>query len=308
MTKYALITPARNEEARIGNTIRSIAAQTRLPERWVIVDDGSKDRTADVVLEHAQKHPWITLVRRPEHVDRSFAAKVQAFNAGYETIKGLDFEVVGNLDADITVDPDYMEFLMGKFAEDPSLGVAGTPFTQDDGYDSGRDSFEGQNYVAGGCQMFRHKCFQAVGGYVPNKAGGIDWIAVMTARMKGWKVQCFPEKRFHHYRVLGTAEKSELGAIFNYGERAYYLGGSPIWQFFRVIFRVTKKPYLFGGLALGAGYAWSWLKRTKRPVTRELIQFHRRDQMNKLKVIFSSMLRFKKVDSFQVGAQAEQTR
>ena len=107
---------------------------------------------------------------------------------------------MGNLDADVSFEPGYMEFLMQKFSEDTELGVAGTPFTQDGGYDSSKDSFEGENYVAGPCQLFRRECFQEIGGYVPNRAGGVDWIAVMTARMKGWKVRSFAEKRFHHHR------------------------------------------------------------------------------------------------------------
>ena len=101
---------------------------------------------------------------------------------------------------------------MQKFAEDSKLGVAGTPFTEDGGYDTAKDSFEGENYVAGGCQLFRRACFEEIGGYVPNAAGGLDWIAVTTARMKGWKVRSFPEKRFHHYRTLGTAQRNQLSA------------------------------------------------------------------------------------------------
>src|SRR5439155_10486962 len=132
-----------------------------------------------------------------------------------------------------------------------------------------KDSFEGENYVAGGCQLFRRQCFEEIGGYVPNRAGGVDWIAVMTARMKGWKVQSFSEKRFHHYRTLGTAEKGALGANFAYGERAYYLGGSPIWHLIRVTYRIPRKPILFGGLALLSGYCWAAIRRIERPVSRE---------------------------------------
>ena len=158
------------------------------------------------------RFPWIELVQRSPRIDRSFAGKVHAFNAGLERVRSLEFDVIGNLDADLSFDPDYLEFLIGKFAEDPRLGVAGTPFTEDGGYDTARDSFEGENHVAGGCQLFRRQCFEEVGGYIPNPAGGIDWIAVTTARMKGWRTRSFPEKRFHHYRTLGTAGKSGLGS------------------------------------------------------------------------------------------------
>lgn len=299
--KYVLITPAHNEEAFIEKTLGSMVAQTLLPERWVIVDDGSTDRTSEMVAPYLERHPWIELVRRPPHLDRSFAGKVHAFNSGLERVQSLQFEVIGNLDADISFDPDYLEFLMRKFSEEPTLGVAGTPFTEDGGYDSARDSFEGENHVAGGCQLFRRQCFQETGGYIPNRAGGIDWIAVTTARMKDWKTRSFPEKRFRHYRTLGTAERSRVASSFSYGEKDYYLGGSPIWQAFRVAYRMTKRPLVVDGLALFAGYCWAALRRIERPVSRELMRFHRCEQMKKLRAIFRTLLRFKKVDSFRLA-------
>src|SRR2546428_9960406 len=155
--KYVLITPARNEAAFIEKTLNSVCAQTKPPERWVIVDDGSTDRTAEIVEKYATRHTWIELLGRPQRLDRSFAAKVHAFNAGLERIRSLQFEVIGNLDADLSFEPDYLEFLIRKFSEDPKLGVVGTPFLEN-GYDSARDSFEGENHVAGGCQLFRRQC------------------------------------------------------------------------------------------------------------------------------------------------------
>ncbi len=293
--RYVLITPAHNEERFIPKTLESMAAQTLLPERWIIVNDGSTDKTADIAADYAQRFPWIQLVHRSPRLDRHFGAKVHAFNAGLERVGSLDFDVIGNLDADISFDPGYLEFLMKKFATDPTLGVAGTPFLEN-GYDSARDSFEGENHVAGGCQLFRRRCFQDVGGYVPNPAGGIDWIAVTTARMKGWKTQSFPEKRFHHYRTLGTAGRSRAAASFSYGEKDYYLGGSPLWQLFRVAYRATKQP--LDGAALLAGYCWAAARRMKRPVCRELMRFHRREQTRKLRNIFSSLLKFRKINNF----------
>ncbi len=301
--RYVLITPARNEERFIAKTLESMVAQTLLPERWVIVDDGSTDQTAQIVERHAARCSWIELVRRPQHGDRSFAGKVEAFNAGFERVRSLEFEIVGNLDADLSFDPEYLEFLIRKFSEDPKLGVAGTPFTEDGDYDSARDSFEGENHVAGGCQLFRRQCFEEIGGYVANPAGGIDWIAVTTARMKGWTTRSFPEKRFHHYRTLGTAGRSNWAASFSYGEKDYYLGGSPLWQLFRVVYRSTKQP--IDGVALLSGYVCAAIKRTERPVTSELMRFHRREQMKKLKAILHTLLRLEKVDSFRVATERQ---
>ena len=298
--KYVLITPAHNEEAFIQNTLDSMVAQTLLPERWVIVDDGSTDRTAEIVESYEKQYPWMELLRRPRGSDRSFAGKVYAFNLGLNRAASLTFEVLGNLDADLSFDPDYLAFLMEKFLADPNLGVAGTPFTQNGGYDTVHDSFEGENHVAGGCQLFRRRCFEEIGGYVPNRIGGVDWIAVTTARMKGWKTRSFSEKRFHHYRSLGTAGRSGLAAKFSYGEKDYYLGGSPLWQLFRVAYRMTKRSILIDGLALLLGYCWAAIRRVERSVTPELMRFHRREQMKKLRAILRAIFTFKKVDNFSL--------
>jgi glycosyltransferase involved in cell wall biosynthesis len=299
--RYVLVTPARNEEAVIRFTLDSVVSQTRRPERWMIVDDGSTDRTAAIVEEYRQRHGWIDLVRRAPRADRSFAGKAHAVNAALQSLldQGLQFDVFGNLDADVSFAPDYIAFLLERFAEDPKLGVAGTPFTQDGDYDSTRDSFEGHNYVAGPCQLFRLQCFRDIGGYVANHAGGVDWIAVMTARMKGWTVRAFPDKRFHHHRPLGTAERNRIEAMFSYGQKDYYLGGSPLWQILRAGYQTTKRPFVVGGLSLLAGYAWAFITRVPRVVSPQLIRFHRADQMRKLRAVFSTLSRFERVDAFQ---------
>jgi glycosyltransferase involved in cell wall biosynthesis len=296
---YVLITPARNEEKLIEKVIQSVTSQTVAPAKWVIVNDGSTDATASIVSHYLGKYQWMELLNLSPHGVRSFAAKVHAFNAGFDRVRDLDFQVIGNLDSDVSFDADYLQFLLGKFEEDANLGVAGTIF-REEGYSSATDSFEGQNHVAGGCQLFRRKCFEEIGGYVPNKAGGIDWIAVTTARMMGWKTRSFREKYFFHYRSLGTAERSLLASTFSYGEKDYYLGGHPLWELFRVAYRTTKKPYLLGGMALFSGYLSALLRRMERPVSKELMQFHRKEQMLKLKKILKSVLTLKRIDSFEV--------
>ena len=300
LSKYVLITPARNEEAFIEKTLESVIHQTVLPLKWIIVDDGSTDKTGEIVGRYLKRYPWIDLVQMPQRRDRSFAGKAVAFNAGYERIRSIPYEVIGNLDGDISFDKDHFEFLLSKFSEDPSLGVAGTVF-REDGYSSESDSFEGHKHVAGQCQLFRRQCWDEIGGYIPHRAGGIDWMAVTTARMKGWKTESFREKFFFHYRRLGTAERSILSSLFSYGEKDYYLGGHPIWELFRVCYRATKRPYMIGGMALGLGYLLAFLRRMPRPVSRDLMTFYRREQMLKLKAILKSLMKFKRVDNFDLA-------
>jgi glycosyltransferase involved in cell wall biosynthesis len=298
LPSYVLITPARNEATFIRLTLDSMVSQTVRPLKWVIVDDGSTDQTAEIVESYAKQNAWIELVRRSQRQDRNFAGKVYAFNDGLKRIQSLEVELIGNLDADISFGPDHFEFLLGKFVEDPELGVAGTVYTQE-GWDSTQDSFEGEASVHGACQLFRYRCYQDIGGYQPNPAGGIDWIAVSTARMKGWRTRSYPGRCYHHPRTMGTAERSKVGAMFDYGMKDYFLGGSPLWELFRVAFRMTKTPILFGGIALLCGYCWAAVRRVPRAVSPELMRFHRREQMAKLKAVLGSLIRLKRPEKFK---------
>lgn len=281
MPRYVLITPARNEERFIEQTIRSVISQSLLPERWVIVNDGSMDRTEEIITRYLAQHPWIEMVNMPEHRDRQFAAKVLCFNAGYERLGDVDFEILGNLDADITFDTDYFDFLMDKFDKDPLLGVAGTPFVE--GTISYDYRYTDINHVSGACQMFRRKCFDEIGGYQPIRGGGIDWVAVVTARMKNWKTRTFTEKVCYHHRPMGTGNSIALAACITRGKQDYYLGGHPLWQLFRACFQMGRKPYVLGGVCLLLGFFYAFLARMERVVTPELIQFHQQEQMQRLR-------------------------
>ncbi|MBL9167549.1 MAG: glycosyltransferase family 2 protein [Verrucomicrobiales bacterium] len=309
---YVLVTPARNEEALIENTIRSVAAQTLLPKKWVIVSDGSTDRTDEIVQRYAAQHSWIELVRMPDRRDRTFAAKANCFNAGYERLKSLEFDVIGNLDADITFEPDYLEFLTSKFVDNPKLGVTGTPFVESDtgNNHSYGHQFANLEHVSGACQLFRRKCFEQVGGYIPIKGGAIDWIAVTTARMRGWQTRTYVEKSCSHHRQLGTGNDNPLMVRFRYGQKAYYVGGHPLWELLRGCFQMKDRPYLIGGLYFLSGFLWAMITRMKRPVSQELIAFHRGEQMVRLRKVFGRLFPFARPAEptpEKVAARASQT-
>ncbi len=137
------------------------------------------------------------------------------------------------------------------------------------------------------CQVFRRECFEAIGGYVPVKGGAIDNIAVITARMKGWKTRTFTEKVCIHHREMGTAQRGVVHARFKFGGKDYAIGNHPAWELFRATYQMTRKPFLVGGMALAAGYFWAAVCRAERPVSPELMAFHRNEQMQRLKRFFT---------------------
>ncbi|MEI6560761.1 MAG: glycosyltransferase [Verrucomicrobiota bacterium] len=292
--KYVLVTPARNEEAYLEKTIRSVVAQNRRPEKWIIVNDGSGDRTEEIIRRYAGQEPWIQLLSMPEHRDRQFAAKAHCFNAGYELLKDAAFDIIGNLDADISFGPDYFEFLLDKFSARPDLGVAGTPYVEDASRPKAHTyahRFTQLEHVSGACQLFRRDCFEAIGGYKPIKGGGIDWIAVTTARSKGWQTRTFVERTCFHHRKLGTGTENPWLVRFRYGQKAYAMGGHPLFESLRGLFQMRQRPFVLGGVSFLAGYAWSAMKRAERPVSRELMDFHRAEQMARLRQTFCFLQR-----------------
>lgn len=278
--KYVVISPARNEARFIDRSIQSVVAQTRRPLRYVVVSDGSTDGTDDIVRGYSAVHPWIRLVRTPERRERHFAGKVHAFNVGLATVADLDYDVIASLDADISLDPEHFAFLIDKLAADPRLGLAGTPFRDRFAYDYRFVSIE---HVSGACQVFRRACFEDIGGYVPAKSGGIDHIAVLTARMRGWKTRTFTDKPSVHHRDIGTAEHNVLAAKFRVGALDYRLGGHPLWELARTVYQMSRHPFVVGGAALLTGYVWSAISRVERSISPELMQFRRREQMQRLR-------------------------
>ncbi|HWE84241.1 MAG TPA: glycosyltransferase family A protein [Terracidiphilus sp.] len=275
---YVLVTPARNEARFIASAIESVVAQTALPLRWAIVSDGSTDGTDAIVSRYAAQHEWIELVRMPERAERNFAGKALAARAGEERMQGLEYEVIVSLDADITFQPDYFEFLLGKLAADARLGVVGTPYkdVSNEVYDY---RFVSTDHVSGACQMFRRACWEEIGGYVLSKGGAIDTIATLTARSKGWKTRTFTEKMGLHHRVIGTAQNGMLKSRFILGKRDWMIGNSTVWEVCRGLYQMTKRPYVLRGMAIVTGYFWAACTGVDRAVPAELRAFRRKEQM-----------------------------
>lgn len=305
---YVLITPARNEARFIELTLQSVIAQTVRPLRWAIVSDGSTDGTDEIVRKYAADHSWIELVRTPERRERHFAGKVHAFNAGYARLAGLKYDVIANLDADVSFEPDYFEFLLRNFLDNPRLGVAGTPFVEGSHqYDYRFTSIE---HVSGQCQVFRRECFEDIGGYVPRKIGGVDLIAVITARMKGWQTRTFLGKTYLHHRQMNTAKYHALLAPFNGGRGDYVLGSHPLWETVRCVYQMTRRPIFIAGALRLSGFAWAVISRTEKGVPDDVVKFRRAEQMQRLRTFIKDVvtLRFARTQhGLEAGARGRHT-
>ncbi len=283
---FVLATAAYNEESNIERVLSSVARQSKRPKLWVIVSDGSIDRTDAIVQSYVDQYEFIKLHRINKPHERNFAAQAVAINRGFSLVREIDYRYIGNLDADISLDSDYFERLISKFESNDRLGLAGGYI-----YESSDGMFRSRktnsiNSVPHGVQMFRRECFAALGGYVPLPYGGPDWHAEVTARRAGWKVQSFPDLKCYHHRVTGGAS-GRVKYCFGQGFMDYSLGTDPWFEAAKLARRVSAKPYFLGATARLAGFLLACLRKPKRPVSADFISYLRAEQRSRLRDLFS---------------------
>ena len=279
--KYVLVTPARNEEAYIEQTINAVVSQTILPQKWVIVSDGSTDRTDEIASSYARKHPFIQLLKAGEKGQKDFGSKVRAFRAGYSELQDVEHDFIGNLDADVTFAVDYFEAILERFRSNPKLGIGGGLILELVGnrFVKQRTSL---NSVGGPIQLFRRQCYEALGGFLPMRTGGVDAAAEIGARMHGWEVQTFPEIQVHHHRRVSTGNKTVFGERFKRGRTNYLLGYHPLFQIASSFSKIIERPYLIGSTCTLAGFGWSCLRGHKHVLPDDVVTFLRTEQMARL--------------------------
>ena len=282
--KYVLVTPAKNEETFIEQTIESVLSQTILPERWVIVSDGSVDRTEDIVARYTQRHSFIQLVKaggREGMNQKDFGSKVMAFRAGYDQLRDQSYQFVGNLDADMTLGEHYHEQILEKFQSDPKLGLAGGIVLEPE-----ENKFVPQNIslnsVAGAVQLFRRACYESFGGYIPMRRGGIDAAAEIMARMQGWKVRTFPEIQVFTHRPASTGGSTVYHTHFRRGFSNRLLGYHPFFQLVSSLSRFNERPYVVGSTCTLLGYTWACLSGHEPVLPHEAVKFLRSEQMARI--------------------------
>jgi glycosyltransferase involved in cell wall biosynthesis len=277
---YVLATAAYNEEANIEKTIQSMLAQNELPQRWVIVSDGSIDRTDEIVQRYAAQHDFIRFLRVTRPPGRSFRTKIMALQAGIKLLADIPFQYIGNLDADISIGPSYFADLITKFEANPRLGISGGFVLEGkDGEFQTRSSNRVYS-VAHAAQLVRRECYEAFGGYAVLEYGGEDWHAQTSARMLGWSAEAFPELPISHHRPTGTGDIL-VRHKFRQGRMDYSFGSDPVFETFKCLQRLGEKPLILGSFARLAGFFWSLIIREPRPVSAEFISFLRAEQKQK---------------------------
>lgn len=279
MTRYVIITPIRDEERFIEATIASIKAQTVQPAQWVIVNDGSTDRTGEIIDRYAAQLPWIRVIHRANRGFRKSGGGVmEAFYDGYHALNCDGWDFIVKLDGDLTLPTDYFERCFAHFERDPKLGIGGGEIYHDL---EGVKKLEAtpKFHVRGATKIYRRECWEAIDGLW--RAPGWDTIDEVKANMLGWTTYSFNELRIDHHRFTGTAESLWRDKIKR-GVACYVSGYHPLFVAASCISNLIRRPYVAGSAAIAYGFLKGYFDSTPRVSDKQLIKYLRAQQLRRL--------------------------
>lgn len=278
-SKYVIVSPVRDEEQYIEQTIRSVIGQTIQPAEWVIVDDGSRDRTGRIIDDCAAEYPWIKAVHRTDRGLRVPGTGVmEAFYDGYQSLGSVDWEFIVKLDGDVGLEPDYFERCFEHFNQDPKLGICGGMMYC---LENGKFRLESNPvfHVRGPIKLYRRTCWEAIGGLI--KAPGWDTVDEVQANRLGWRTRSVSDLKVIHLRPTGAAQGTWRDGV-KMGRAAYISGYHPVFMMAKCMKRLFQKPYVVAAIAHGYGFVTGYFKRIPRVKDQALIRYLRDQQIRRL--------------------------
>lgn len=278
--RYVIVTPARDEARHLPHTLAAVATQTLRPLRWVIVDDGSTDGTAEIIDDAARTYPWITAVHRADRGGRlQGTGVIDAFYDGLAHVAEEHWNWIVKLDADLTFAPDYFARCFAEFFADPELGIGGGSICRAAGDLRPESPGDPAFHVRGATKIYRRACWEAIGGLV--RAPGWDTIDELRANMLGWRTRTFPAIPLRHHRFTGTADGTWRTQV-KFGRANYLSGYHPAFMAAKCAKRLAQPPYLLGAVGLAWGYLSAACRGLPLACEPALVRYVRRQQLNKL--------------------------
>jgi glycosyltransferase involved in cell wall biosynthesis len=284
--RVLIVSPVRNEAAHIELAAAAIAAQTRPPDAWIVVDDGSTDETPQLLQELSAQMPMLTVMATPPGYTRdrgdrhAAAAAPRAFNVALRSVDWRAFTHIGKLDGDIELPPDYFDGLLAEFDRDSVLGIGGGVLVERAGA-GWRPTRAASHHVRGALKLYSRECLEAIGGV--QECLGWDGLDQTYARMRGYRTASFEHLVARHHRPVGSADGTVRGRVRG-GQTHYVLGFSLPWVAVKAVRYGLERPRVVSGFAFLYGY----LRAAARPsVVRagdaQYRRFMRRDELRRLR-------------------------
>jgi biofilm PGA synthesis N-glycosyltransferase PgaC len=277
--RLLVVSPVRNEAAHIERVALAMAAQTRRPDSWILVDDHSTDETPQILARLAERLDFISVLNSPPRAavatkDRlAVAAEARAFNLALGSVPWRTFTHIAKLDGDIELPPRYFELLLDRFAQDPELGLAGGALREGDG-SQGREDTPSDYHVRGALKCYTTDCLRAIGGIEERLAW--DTNDEIFARLRGFKTRTVAELVALHLRPCASAD-GILRGIARHGRCAYIAQFPLSWISLRAVKIAFQPPVILSGIVFLGGYLWAGVTRTPRVEDREFRRFIRRE-------------------------------
>jgi glycosyltransferase involved in cell wall biosynthesis len=267
----------RDEEAYIGDMIESIAIQEVLPSRWIIVDDGSRDKTAEIVAAYSRRFPFIELLRLPAR-DRRQPGGEEAIPSALRNLEVASFDFIARFDGDLLFFPNYISRMLGEFGRDSKLGIAGGGLYLERG--DGLELEKSPEYhVRGALKMYRRECLSSIGGITTQI--GWDTIDEVSAWTKGWKTKSFFALKVIHRRPTGDGINT--ARIYRERGRAEYLTWShPLFVFAKALKLAATKHSLLKPVCFLIGFCMSYLRSERRIVSPAFVEARREQQVRRM--------------------------
>jgi len=282
---YVIISPMKNEERYVAQTLDSVVGQTAPPLEWVIVNDGSTDRSPDIVSQYARQYPWIRLVHSNASKRSRGGHVVDLFYKGFEHIKAKHFDFIVKLDCDLSFAGDFFAVALQHLDDNPRLGVtSGISHIMIDGQLVAEGAAPG--HTLGASKIYRYSCFQDIGGLV--RSMGWDGIDEIKARMLGWEARPIRELVVLHHRPEGK-QLGTFASGLERGRGSYFMGYHPMFLMARVCRQILRPRHFVDGIAMFAGYTSALLKREERIPDSSFINFLRKHQLRKLLMLKSEV-------------------
>ncbi len=288
---YILVTPCKNEEGSLPKLAETVVGQDITPLLWVIVDDGSIDRTPEIIGCLISEYPWIQTIKLSEK-PRDLGVHVShVYRTGFDAAikhcddNNIDYQYVASVDADIILDRDYFTSLISEFEDDRDLGICsghiGNMINGDVVWSSYREDMP-----SGGARLWRRECFENTGGFLLTCSP--DSVSNVKAKLRGWKTHYFTTTTAISTRAYSSAQGQWKG-YKRLGSNNYFIGYSPLHTCLKSVKLLYSKNGYFKtgvGFAYAYGYFHDLILSKQRISDKEVLEYYKK---SRLKEILCSM-------------------